>query len=55
MMERIINGLSQKAEGASELEEGTVCRAVTADGKLLAIGTIQAQAFQPNKVFKCGE
>ena len=55
MMERIINGLSQKAQGAESLAEGTVCRAVTQEGMLLAIGTIINQAFQPNKVFKCGE
>ena len=55
MMERIVNGLSQKAQGAESLAEGTVCRAVTQEGVLLAIGTIINQAFQPNKVFKCGE
>ena len=55
MMERIVNGLSQKAQGAESLAEGTVCRAVTQEGMLLAIGTITNQAFQPNKVFKCGE
>ena len=55
MMERIVNGLSQKAQGAESLAEGTVCRAVTQEGMLLAIGTIINQAFQPNKVFKCGE
>jgi tRNA pseudouridine55 synthase len=55
MMERIENGLSQKAQGAESLAEGTVCRAVTQEGVLLAIGTIINQAFQPNKVFKCGE
>lgn len=55
MMERIVNGLSQKAQGAESLAEGTICRAVTQEGVLLAIGTIINQAFQPNKVFKCGE
>ena len=55
MMERIVNGLSQKAQGAESLAEGTVCRAVTQEGVLLAIGTIINQAFQPNNVFKCGE
>ena len=55
MMERIVNGLSQKAQGAESLAEGTVCRAVTQEGMLLAIGTIINQTFQPNKVFKCGE
>ncbi len=55
MTERIVNGLSQKVSGAEKLEEGTVCRAVTADDVLLAIGTIKEQAFQPNKVFKRGE
>ena len=55
MMERIVNGLSQKAQGAESLAEGTVCRAVTQEGMLLAIGTIINQAFQPNKVIKCGE
>jgi tRNA pseudouridine55 synthase len=55
MMERIVNGLSQKAQGAESLAEGTVCRAVTQEGVLLAIGTIINHAFQPNKVFKCGE
>ena len=55
MMERIVNGLSQKAQGAESLAEGTVCRVVTQEGMLLAIGTIINQAFQPNKVFKCGE
>ena len=55
MMERIVNGLSQKAQGAESLAEGTVCRAVTQEGVLLAIGTIINQVFQPNKVFKCGE
>ena len=55
MMERIVNGLSQKAQGVESLAEGTVCRAVTQEGMLLAIGTISNQSFQPNKVFKCGE
>ena len=55
MVSRIVNGLSQKAPGAESLPEGTVCRAVTQDGVLLAIGTIINQAFQPNKVFKSGE
>ena len=55
MTERIVNGLSQKASGAELLPEGTVCRAVTEQGTLLAIGTVTNQAFQPNKVFKSGE
>ena len=55
MTERIVNGLSQKASGAELLPEGTVCRAVTEQGTLLAIGTVINQAFQPNKVFKSGE
>ena len=55
MTERIVNGLSQKARGAELLPEGTVCRAVTEQGTLLAIGTVTNQAFQPNKVFKSGE
>jgi len=55
MTERIVNGLSQKARGAELLPEGTVCRAVTEQGTLLAIGTVINQAFQPNKVFKSGE
>ena len=55
MTERIVNGLSQKARGAELLPEGTVCRAVTEQGTLLAIGTATNQAFQPNKVFKSGE
>lgn len=55
MQERIVNGLSQKAPGADILPEGTVCRATSVDGALLAIGAITNQAFQPNKVFKCGE
>lgn len=55
MKERIVNGLSQKAPGADILPEGTICRAVTFDGTLLAIGSIINQAFQPNKVFKSGE
>lgn len=55
MCERIVNGLSQKVPGADALTEGTVCRAVTEDEVLLAIGTITNQAFQPNKVFKSGE
>lgn len=55
MTERIINGLSQKAPGVQELADGTICRAVTADGHLLAIGTVTEQGFQPNKVFKRGE
>ncbi len=55
MTERIVNGLSQKAPGVELLAEGTICRAVTPDGVLLAIGTATGQAFQPNKVFKSGE
>ena len=55
MITRIVNGLSQKAPGAESLSEGTICRAVTQEGVLLAIGTISNQAFQPNKVFKSGE
>ena len=55
MTTRIVNGLSQKAPGAESLSEGTICRAVTQEGVLLAIGTISNQAFQPNKVFKSGE
>ena len=55
MVTRIINGLSQKAPGVELLVENTVCRAVTSEGDLLAIGTVMNQAFQPNKVFKRGE
>lgn len=55
MKMRILNGLSQKVPGADHMPEGTVCRAVTSEDVLLAIGVITEQAFQPNKVFKCGE
>ena len=55
MTERIVNGLSQKAPGIELLQEGAICRAITPEGHLLAIGTVSNQAFQPNKVFKSGE
>ncbi len=52
---RLLNGLSQRVPGVEQLEPGTICRAVSAQGQLLAIGTAEGEAFQPNKVFKCGE
>ncbi len=57
MLTRVQNGLSQRVPGVSELEEGTVCRALDAAGELIAIGVIakditKRNAFQPNKVFK---
>lgn len=55
MKARVQNGLSQKVPGVEMLAEDILCRAVTAEGQLLAIGTVNNQAFQPNKVFKCGE
>lgn len=52
---RVLNGLAQRIPGVEALSDGTVCRAVSADGQLLAIGTAAQGQFQPNKVFKCGE
>ncbi len=57
MLTRVQNGLSQRVPGAADLETGTVCRALDADGELIAIGVIakdssQRNCFQPNKVFK---
>lgn len=55
MLTRVQNGLAQRVSGAAELAEGTVCRALDGQGNLLAIGVIEKESFQPNKVFKCGE
>lgn len=52
---RILNGLAQKVPEAATLPKGTVCRAISAQGQLLAIGIVGEEGFQPNKVFKCGE
>ena len=52
---RVLNGLAQRIPGVAELPQGTVCRAVSAQGELLAIGTAEGENFQPNKVFKCGD
>ena len=52
---RVLNGLAQRIAGVEALAAGTVCRVVSAEGQLLAIGTAKGEQFQPNKVFKCGE
>lgn len=52
---RVLNGLAQRIPGVTELPQGTVCRAVSEQGDLLAIGTAEGDHFQPNKVFKCGD
>lgn len=52
---RVLNGLAQRIPGVAELPQGTVCRAVSELGELLAIGTAEGDNFQPNKVFKCGD
>lgn len=52
---RILNGLMQQVLGASDLPTGTICRVVSIEGQLLAIGTIEGESFKPNKVFKCGD
>ena len=51
MLTRVQNGLAQRIPGYNALAMQTVCRAVDAQGSLLAIGTITADGFQPNKVF----
>lgn len=51
MQMRLMNGLSQKVPGYEMYEEGTVCRALAMDGRLIAIGTIEKDTFQPHKVF----
>lgn len=55
MLVRVQNGLAQRVPGAAQLAEGTVCRALDSQGNLVAIGTIEKESFQPNKVFKSGE
>lgn len=55
MQDRIQNGLEQRIPGAAEQPDGTICRALSQDGQLLAIGCSKGAYFQPNKVFKCGE
>ena len=55
MLVRVQNGLAQRVPGAVQLAEGTVCRALDSQGNLVAIGTIEKESFQPNKVFKSGE
>ena len=55
MQTRVQNGLSQKIPGVDKLSDGTICRAVSQDGVLLAIGTATGGSFQPGKVFKSGE
>lgn len=55
MQDRIQNGLEQRIPGAAEQPDGTICRALSQDGQLLAIGYSKGAYFQPNKVFKCGE
>ena len=55
MQTRVQNGLSQKIAGVEKLSDGTVCRAISQKGDLLAIGTVTGDSFQPGKVFKSGE
>ena len=55
MLVRVQNGLAQRVPGAAQLAEGTVCWALDSQGNLVAIGTIEKESFQPNKVFKSGE
>ena len=55
MQDRVQNGLEQRIPGAAEQPDGTICRALSQDGQLLAIGCSKGAYFQPNKVFKCGE
>ena len=55
MLVRVQNGLAQRVSDAAQLAEGTVCRALDSQGNLIAIGTIEKESFQPNKVFKSGE
>ena len=55
MQTRIQNGLSQRVPGVAQYAAGTICRAVSADGKLLAIGVTDGESFQPNKVFTVSE
>lgn len=51
MEKRLMNGLSQKPEGVRELAEGTICRALSLNGELIALGSVEKGAFQPHKVF----
>ena len=55
MQDRVQNGLEQRIPGAAEQPDGTICRALSQNGQLLAIGCSKGAYFQPNKVFKCGE
>jgi tRNA pseudouridine55 synthase len=55
MQTRVQNGLAQRIDGVDQLTEGTICRAISTLGELLAIGVVQEGQFQPNKVFQCGE
>ena len=55
MLVRVQNGLAQRVPGAAQLAEGTVCWALDSQGNLVAIGTIEKESFQPNKVLKSGE
>lgn len=55
MLVRVQNGLAQRVPGAAQLAEGTVCRVLDSQGSLIAIGTVEKESFQPNKVFKSGE
>lgn len=52
---RVLNGLAQRIAGVETLTAGTICRVISVEGQLLAIGTAKGEQFQPNKVFKCGE
>lgn len=52
---RVLNGLAQRVPGVEKIPSGTICRVISAEGQLLAIGTAKGEQFQPNKVFKCGE
>jgi len=55
MVTRILNGLPQAVPNIETLAAGAVCRAVSTEGQLLAIGTAQGTSFQPKKVFRRGE
>jgi len=50
MEKRLMNGLGQKIPGYQNYPEGTICRALGMHGKLIAIGAIEKDAFQPHKV-----
>lgn len=55
MKMRLQNGLSQEIDFSQEMTEGDLAGVVDEQGKLLAIGHIKQNKFQPHKVFKVGD